>query len=435
MKCLLRMMLFAPLSLAAMDAAAEVRQVAMGNLHSCALFDDGRVKCWGESRLGQLGYGDVVRRGSASGQMGAALPYVDLGTNVRATHLALGANHTCAALAGGGVKCWGANGFGQLGLGDTLTRGDVAGQMGDALPMVDLGSGQRAVSVAAGESHSCAVLENGGVKCWGYNATGQLGLDDTAARGDAPGEMGDALPAVSVGATVTRVVAGASHTCALTAQRHVKCWGDGRYGQTGAGVADVLGDAAGEMASLTTVDLGVGRTVIDLFAGFVQTCAHLDDKSVKCWGYNRDGRLGLSDQDHRGDAAGEMGAALASVSIAPGQHVEQLACGLRHCCARLTANTVKCWGLGANGVLGLEDTLSRASNPGLMGHELPFLDFGRLAVVTGIAAGGEHSCATLQGGALKCWGNNRSGQLGIGDTVNRGATPGSMGVALPSVSL
>ena len=167
----------------------------------------------------------------------------------------------------------------------------------------------------------------------------------------------------------------------------------------------------------------------------MQTCAHLDDRSVKCWGYNRDGRLGLGDLEHRGDAVGEMGAALMPVNVAPGQFVEQLACGLRHCCARLTNNAMKCWGLNRGGTLGIEDELARAGNPGLMGHELPFLDFGRLAIVTDLAAGGSHNCALLQDGTLKCWGANASGQLGLGDVAPRGSTRGSMGSALPAVSL
>jgi alpha-tubulin suppressor-like RCC1 family protein len=99
-------------------------------------------------------------------------------------------------LAGGVVKCWGINNYGQLGVGDTVTRGDGPGEMGDGLPLIDLGDQSKAVSV--GWTHTCALLEDGAVKCWGRNHAGQLGQGDTQNRGDGPGELGDALPRVAL---------------------------------------------------------------------------------------------------------------------------------------------------------------------------------------------------------------------------------------------
>jgi cysteine-rich repeat protein len=102
--------------------------------------------------------------------------------------------HTCALLNDGGVKCWGYNEYGQLGLGDTAHRGDSAGEMGDSLPAVSLGAGKSAVALAAGHAHTCARLNDDSVKCWGLNNYGQLGLGDNDPRGDNTGEMADALP-------------------------------------------------------------------------------------------------------------------------------------------------------------------------------------------------------------------------------------------------
>ena len=112
--------------------------------------------------------------------------------------LTAGGAHTCARFDDGSVKCWGANTFGQLGLGDTQSRGDGPGEMGATLPAVDLGPGRTALQVTAGFQHTCARLDDGSVKCWGANALGQLGLGDTQVRGDGPGEMGAALPAVQL---------------------------------------------------------------------------------------------------------------------------------------------------------------------------------------------------------------------------------------------
>ncbi|MBI4405658.1 MAG: hypothetical protein HY537_15980 [Deltaproteobacteria bacterium] len=95
------------------------------------------------------------------------------------------------------MKCWGANDYGQLGLGDTVVRGLTDNSMGDALLPINLGSGLGISSIATGNFHHCVLLNNNTIKCWGYNQFGQLGLEDTANRGDQPGEMGDSLPAVS----------------------------------------------------------------------------------------------------------------------------------------------------------------------------------------------------------------------------------------------
>src|SRR3569623_1101895 len=119
-----------------------------------------------------------------------ALPVINLGAGRTALQFAAGFHHTCALLDTHQVKCWGANSYGQLGLGDTATRGDEAGEMGDALPVVNLGTGRTAISIAARGAHSCALLDNGKVKCWGEDSGALNGLRDTDTRGDAPGVMG-----------------------------------------------------------------------------------------------------------------------------------------------------------------------------------------------------------------------------------------------------
>jgi alpha-tubulin suppressor-like RCC1 family protein len=126
--------------------------------------------------------------------MGAALQAVDLGTG--RTALAIGTGHwyTCARLDNGEFKCWGRNSSGVFGLGDSANRGDDPAEMGNNLPSADVGPGRSIVEWSAGSSHVCARLDNGGIKCWGWNDTGQLGLGDLLDRGDQPGEMGTLLP-------------------------------------------------------------------------------------------------------------------------------------------------------------------------------------------------------------------------------------------------
>jgi alpha-tubulin suppressor-like RCC1 family protein/fibronectin type 3 domain-containing protein len=426
-------------------SAVPVRQLlalalAAGSFRSCARLDNGTVKCWGYNLNGELGLGDTANRGDQAGEMGDSLPTVSLGTGRTATALAPGGAYTCALLDNGTVKCWGHNGVGQLGLGDTAHRGDGPGEMGDSLPTVSLGTGRTATALAAGSGHTCARLDNGSVKCWGANSSGQLGLGDTAHRGDQAGEMGESLPTVSLGTgrTATALAPGGEHTCALLDNGTVKCWGNSFYGQLGLGDQAQRGDGPGEMGdSLPTVSLGSGRTATALAAGnFHHTCALLDNGTVKCWGYNFNGELGLGDTAHRGDGPGEMGDSLPTVSLGTGRTATALAVGSFHSCARLDNGSVKCWGWNLYGQLGLGDKGNRGDGAAEMGDSLPAVSLGTGRTVTALAAGGYHNCARLDNGSVKCWGYNSSGQLGLGYTSNNwGDEPGEMGDNLPTVSL
>ncbi len=163
------------------------------------MLEDSTVKCWGHNGVsdGKLGLESFDEsRGDDTGEM-AALSTIDFGTNRIALQIAAGSLHTCAILDNSSVKCWGNNDYGQLGLGDTTARGSGSGDMGNGLAAVDLGAS--AIEISSGFQNSCARLVNGKVKCWGFNMFGQLGLGDTSARGDSSGEMGSVLSYISLG--------------------------------------------------------------------------------------------------------------------------------------------------------------------------------------------------------------------------------------------
>ncbi|MEY2741416.1 MAG: hypothetical protein RL283_1518, partial [Actinomycetota bacterium] len=266
---------------------ALARYVTAGAAHTCALLDDGSVKCWGLGTNGRLGSGATASLGDAAAETGDALAAVALGAGRTATQVAAGTAHTCALLDDGRVKCWGLGTDGRLGSGATASLGDAAGEMGDALAAVALGTGRTAVEIAVGGAHACALLDDGSVKCWGANEEGQLGLGDTDARGDEPDEMGDALPAVDLGTgrTALAVAAGTAHTCAVLDDGRLRCWGSGANGRLGLGGQDAMGDGPGEMGdALAAVDLGTGRTAQAVAAGDAHTCAILDDATLRCWG-------------------------------------------------------------------------------------------------------------------------------------------------------
>jgi hypothetical protein len=256
-------------NLSAVDLGSSVTVIAIaaGGFHTCALLSSGAVKCWGYNFTGALGSGNWSNDiGDQPGEMGANLPAVDLGSGVTATAIAAGQFHTCALLSSGAVKCWGENGDGQLGLGDTNSRGDGANEMGDNLLTVDLGSGVTATAIVGGHLHTCALLSTGTVTCWGDDAVAQLGQGAGVTydnRGDGPGEMGSSLVAVNLGSgvTATAIAAGAYHTCALLSRGAVKCWGENWDGQLG------LGDSP-DRRGYTPRRMGDG---LPLAYGFVQT--------------------------------------------------------------------------------------------------------------------------------------------------------------------
>jgi alpha-tubulin suppressor-like RCC1 family protein len=170
--------------------------------------------------------------------------------------------------------------------------------------------------IAAGGDHSCAVLDGGQLRCWGLNTYGELGIGSSSpVVGDGPGDLGNMLPVVNVGTgrTVREVVCGFQHMCALLDTRQVKCWGSDSAGQLGLDSTAGHGASADGMGdNLPPVDLGTGRTVSSLASGDGYTCAVLDTHELKCWGYNRLGELGLPDLlDNRGDGIVDMGPATA----------------------------------------------------------------------------------------------------------------------------
>lgn len=215
--------------LAALAGAPVALAASAGGSHSCVLFSDGLVKCWGENYHGQLGQNDEVVRGKDNSTMGDLLPFVPLG-DFSSTFVDSGGEFNCAMDLAGAVKCWGRNEYGQLGVGDNVTRGGpfTAGDMGDNLSAVSLGTGVEAEAIALGGMHACAIVNGGSLKCWGRNDKGQLGLNDTLSRGDGVNEMGDNLPTVDLGTgvVVTSVALGEAHTCAVIGDGDVKCWGE-----------------------------------------------------------------------------------------------------------------------------------------------------------------------------------------------------------------
>ena len=188
----------------ALGTGRTAKAIAVGAGATCVILDTDLLKCWGNNLSGRLGLGDqndlsgMKNRGDQPNEMGDNLPTVALGAGrtVKAVDLSSG-SVTCALLDNNQVKCWGTGG--RLGLGDTRSRGGAPGEMGDALPYVSFGDERSVVSLSLGDVSACVRLDSNEIKCWGNNNFGVLGIGDTSTRGDAPGEMGNALPTVNLG--------------------------------------------------------------------------------------------------------------------------------------------------------------------------------------------------------------------------------------------
>lgn len=415
-----------------------LKPVAASFNRSCAISKTGGLKCWGMNDKGQLGLGDTSHRGDDNGEMGTNLPYVNLGTGRTVKAVAMGDKFSCAMLDNDKVKCWGENSVGQLGLGDTVDRGDDPNEMGDNLPYVDLGTGLVPKAITASGDHTCVLFTNSKLKCWGYNMDGELGYEDQNYRGDNSGEMGDNLPFVDLGTgrTVKIVEAATHHTCAILDNDKMKCWGHNGFGQLGQGHSSGLGHYSGSMGdNLSYIDLGTGRTAKAIMTGDFTNCAILDNSKVKCWGRNNNGQLGRGNTSDVGAQSGEMGDNLPYVDLGTGRTAKAVTSMFNHACAVLDNNKVKCWGYNNNGQLGLGDALSRGDDLGEMGDSLTYLDFGTAVTAAGLAGGHTHACAVMTNDRIKCWGSGWPGALGNADNGNIGDGSNEMGDNLAYIDI
>ncbi len=405
--------------------------LALGDSSSCALSANGKVKCWGYNGSGSLGIGDDMNRGDKPNQMGPKLLPVSLGANQMVKSIAAGGKSVCALLEEGGLKCWGDNFFGQLGTGDRAERGSKPELMGDALKAIPFGAGEQAISVSTGRQHTCAVLNTGAARCWGSGWAGELGLGDTA---DYP------VPTQSrfavLGNSISKAIdaTGNFFTCNLSDDATERCWGSNVAGQLSINGLTNLGEQPGSAGDVHALSFGGGRTVKAIADGADFACALLSDSSVKCWGDNLSGMLGTGDAERHGTTPAAL-AALPSIDLGPGRSAKSISAGAYYACAVLDNGDLKCWGDNGAGGLGQGDTVSRGNMPGQMGGALKPVSLGSGRTVLQVAVGGGHTCALLDNGTVKCWGWNNSGQLGLGDTANRGSSIGEMGDSLPAVDL
>jgi alpha-tubulin suppressor-like RCC1 family protein len=294
--------------------------------------------------------------------------------------LSSGGMHTCALMTDLTVRCWGSNAYGQLGDGSTAQGGAFNVQASAVIGLTNV------AEISAGGTGTCARKSDGSVYCWGYWPDGSL----------------KPQPTLVLGSGATQLTSGAFHACALMTDESVRCWGSNLYGQ--------LGDGTQVDRIVPTVVPSLSR-VTQLSAGFYHTCARHSDASAHCWGMNYYGQLG---DGTSGMAEGKDLNRLSPVYVTgftgvSDFRVTEIRAGFGHTCAILDYGALTCWGENGWGQLGDGGTVDR-----IIPESAPVLDgYGSLSL------GAAHTCAQSTSGVVACFGYNSSGQLGDGSTTDR----------------
>jgi alpha-tubulin suppressor-like RCC1 family protein len=353
-------------------AAKPVRWTAVhsSTRHACGIRDEPRhLYCWGRNNYGQLGTGDKGRRTRPARveNLGPVLA------------VATGGRHTCAVLAKDRtVRCWGKNEHGQLGDGSRTDRPRPV-----AVPGLD-----DVIALATGASHTCALQQEGSLRCWGKNDVGQLGIGKTGPPRLRPAVIKDLKAVVSLSA-------GGFHSCALTANDSLWCWGKNDVGQLGVG-------KTGPRALPTKVQGLAPVSRVD--AAGAHTCAVDRQGAAWCWGANASGQLGNGETKVSPTPVRVKGLAKVTRIAAGGGYLGG------HSCVVTRDKQLHCWGHNLHGQAGKQPSQARLLRPSPVKG---------LGPVTDVTAGGLHTCALDERGRLLCFGRNGDGQLGDGTRADR----------------
>lgn len=376
----------------------EVIQLVAEENRLCLLHQGGSVRCLGSSPW--MGLGDQVPNGLVIGddETPAMAPTVAVGGKVRA--ISAGYNKTCALQENGKVRCWGTN-ITQPVPGESFANSLTIGDDETPATFEDEDLGGIATQVTGGSIPTCSLLQGGAVRCWDRDYGGAL---------EEPGS--EAFPTVSklapipLGGAALQVATGEHHSCALLEGGRVRCWGlntSGELGYPGVDRLDTIDAVAG------AGDVVLGAPARQIAVGFDHFCALLDGGRIRCWGSNRDLQLGFAKEEDIGDD--EVPAAAGDVPL--GAEARQVVTGGSHTCALLIGGRVRCWGWVGRGVPNWGGVWESRS-----ADQVEDLDLGEPALF--LAAGGGVTCAALAGGRLRCWGDNSLGQLGLGHTRDIG---------------
>lgn len=359
----------------------------------------------------------VSLSGVAGGPLGGLAP-ASASTSVTPMVASFG-DHTCVLLANGTVRCWGDNASGQLGDGTTINR---VRPVTVVRPEAEGGGALTGVTaISTGSGHTCALMDDGAVRCWGQNRRGQLGVSTPAVGAESDPRP---HPVTVDGLTgVTAITAGGNHTCALlgTSPTTVRCWGGNQEGQLGNGMESFGANPTPTAVYLSGTSGPELTGVTRIAAGSEHSCAIIGDgvtATARCWGSNSSEQLG------DGTSVPLRANPVEVVSVADGAALSGttgIAAGSFHTCALLADGTVRCWGDNSARQLGDATTAAKRSVP---------IAITGLSGVAALTTGSGSLCGLTAGGAVQCWGANDFGQLGRGAATAGGVpSPGPVFLA------
>lgn len=352
-----------------------------GSWHGCVKSSTGTPWCWGRNHCGQLGFN------GADGSAPAASAGVTTATDVKG-----GSANSCVLLATGAVQCWGSSSYGALG-----DAGAFTGQCTKAPQDVLAAGGMSglltgATQLTVGASHGCALIGSpGSITCWGGNTEAQLG-DGTGVNRPTP------VSVLNI-TTALQVSGGSQNTCAVLANGTVQCWGRNHRGQLGTGSPGTTSNGN----PVTVVGISNAAQVA---TGQDFACARTFAGGVQCWGDNQRGELGN----------GVVTATRITTPVTAnlGAPAVSIAAGAFHMCAILQGGAVSCWGLNADGQVGIGVISATQATP---------VATSPLQSAVSLEMGRDFTCAKALNGTVTCWGDNRYGQIGNTDVGTDHPTP------------
>ena len=371
----------------------QIKQIATGYGHTCAIASDNQAYCWGDGYYGQLGNGGSSDQITPAAISQGAMP---AGATIR--QISTGQTHTCAIASDNKAYCWGYQSSGRLGDGvDSVSaaRSPVAISQG-AMP-----AGATIRQISVGPSHTCAIASDNKAYCWGSGTYGRLGNGSTTTQTTPVAVSQGVMPA---GVTIRQISAGAAHTCAIASDNQAYCWGYGYYRQLGNGSGS---NQTTPVAVLQGV-MPAGATIRQISTGQAHTCAIASDNKAYCWGYQRSGRLG--------DGTDSVSVASSPVAVSQGAMpagatIRQVTITLDHTCVTASDNKAYCWGIGDDGSLGNGDTIIQTTPVAVLQGVMPVG-----ATVYQISAGSSSTCAIASDNQAYCWGSGADSRLGNGST-------------------
>ncbi|MFA5643782.1 MAG: prepilin-type N-terminal cleavage/methylation domain-containing protein [Candidatus Paceibacterota bacterium] len=381
----------------------SVIQASNGDGHNCALKSDNTVWCWGSNANGNLGINNTTQQLTPVQVLGTGGSGYLTGVSQIAS-----AGHwnyrTCALKTDNTVWCWGSNANGNLGINNTTQQ---------LTPVQVLGTGGSGYltgvsQIVGGHNHICALKSDNTVWCWGFNMYGQMGINNTSDQYTPAQVLGVGGSGYLTG--VSKISAGWNHTCAVKVDGTVWCWGGNGNGQLG------INNTTQQLTPVQVLGTGgsgylTGVSRISTAIGSKYTCVLKTDNTVWCWGDNTYGQLGINNTTQQLTPVQVLGAGGSGYLTG----VSQIASGWLHTCVVKIDNTAWCWGYNGHGPLGINNTVNQYTPVQVFGVG----GSGYLTNVSQISGGSGHTCAVKTDGTAWCWGENNIGQLGIGNTTQQ----------------